>query len=98
MGTVNRRGFLAAALGALAYDPERALWTPGKKLISIPRPVDLYAFALRELNRMPGRMREDFAFLPPEEFDRRVLASLEARLQLKFHPHAYTLIWPPLGV
>jgi hypothetical protein len=37
MGTVNRRGFLAAALGALAYDPERALWTPGKKLISIPR-------------------------------------------------------------
>lgn len=36
---MNRRGFLGAAIAAaagLALDPERALWTPGKKLISIP--------------------------------------------------------------
>lgn len=36
---MNRRGFfstLAATAGILAIDPERALWTPGKKLISIP--------------------------------------------------------------
>ena len=37
---MNRRGFLAALAGAAAYalDPERALWVPGKKLISIPAP------------------------------------------------------------
>lgn len=39
---MNRRGFLGAllggGLGALALDPERALWAPGKKLISVPPP------------------------------------------------------------
>ena len=38
---MNRRGFLTAlaAIAATAVvDPERALWIPGKKLISIPRP------------------------------------------------------------
>ncbi len=37
---MNRRGFLGALLGAAAgaaYDPERALWVPGAKLISIPQ-------------------------------------------------------------
>lgn len=34
---MNRRGFLGALLGA-ALDPERLLWVPGKKLISIPAP------------------------------------------------------------
>lgn len=32
---MNRRGFLGALMGA-SLDPERLLWTPGKKLISIP--------------------------------------------------------------
>jgi hypothetical protein len=32
---MNRRGFLAMLAGAI-FDPERALWTPGSKLISIP--------------------------------------------------------------
>ncbi|MES2137021.1 MAG: hypothetical protein V4502_08185 [Pseudomonadota bacterium] len=35
---MNRRGFLAAlvaAPAALAFDPERALWVPGRKLISV---------------------------------------------------------------
>jgi hypothetical protein len=38
---VNRRGFLAGLFGAaaVAADPERLLWTPGRKLISIPRPM-----------------------------------------------------------
>ncbi len=35
---LSRRGFLAFA--GLALDPERLLWVPGKKLISIPKPVD----------------------------------------------------------
>src|SRR5947199_7394371 len=37
---MNRRGFLGilgAAIAGAAYDPERALWVPGK-LISIPKP------------------------------------------------------------
>lgn len=36
---MNRRGFLGALAGAIAgatLDPERALWRPGAKLISIP--------------------------------------------------------------
>src|SRR5262249_45521890 len=32
---MNRRAFLAALAGA-TLDPERLLWVPGKKLISIP--------------------------------------------------------------
>jgi hypothetical protein len=35
---MNRRGFLAAVAGAFVADPEKLLWTPGAKLISIPAP------------------------------------------------------------
>ena len=38
---MNRRGFLgifAGALAAATLDPERALWIPGAKTISIPKP------------------------------------------------------------
>jgi len=39
-GIMNRRGFLSALLGAVAapmvLDPERLLWVPGAKTISIP--------------------------------------------------------------
>lgn len=38
---MNRRGFLgmiAAGLAA-AVDPERLLWEPGRKLISVPKPT-----------------------------------------------------------
>lgn len=38
---MRRRGFLGALGAAIAgatLDPERALWEPGKKLISIPAP------------------------------------------------------------
>lgn len=49
---LNRRGFLTALVGAFVADPERALWVPGKKLISIPKPqVQMdpdYAFRLQE--------------------------------------------------
>jgi hypothetical protein len=34
---MTRRSFLAALAAALALDPERMLWLPGKKLISIPK-------------------------------------------------------------
>ncbi len=36
---MNRRGFLTTlAAGLVAPDPEKLLWVPGRKLISIPRP------------------------------------------------------------
>ena len=46
---MNRRGFfgLIAAGVAAAADPERLLWTPGKKLISIPKPVLTPVMTLR---------------------------------------------------
>lgn len=37
----SRRGFLGAIAAALVLDPERALWVPGRKHISIPAPVFL---------------------------------------------------------
>jgi hypothetical protein len=35
---MNRRAFLAALAAGLVLDPERLLYVPGKKLISIPKP------------------------------------------------------------
>ena len=40
---MNRRLFLASLTG-LVVDPERLLWTPGKKLISIPPPTKYVYF------------------------------------------------------
>jgi len=40
---MNRREWLGAIAGAftgMAFDPERALWRPREKLISIPKPRD----------------------------------------------------------
>ena len=43
---LGRRGFLGALAAALVFDPERALWRPGEKLISIPKPRDLRSEAI----------------------------------------------------
>lgn len=34
----NRRSFLTVLAGAMVIDPEKLLWRPGAKLISIPAP------------------------------------------------------------
>ncbi len=44
---LGRRGFLGAMIGACLLDPERLLWVPGKKLISIPKPRPLWAYVIR---------------------------------------------------
>jgi hypothetical protein len=44
----SRRGFLAA-LGAFALDPERLLWQPGARLISIPAPRVLPFLAVGDI-------------------------------------------------
>jgi hypothetical protein len=38
---MNRRSFLALLAASLTLDPEKALWLPGKKLVSIPKPPTL---------------------------------------------------------
>ncbi len=36
---MTRRNLLGALLGAATLDPERLLWVPGAKVISIPKPL-----------------------------------------------------------
>ncbi len=60
---MNRRGFLAALIGGLALDPERALWIPGRKLISIPKPRNRYKLGDTILVRKPTRF---YTTHPPE--------------------------------
>jgi hypothetical protein len=42
---MNRRGFLGLLAGVV-LDPERLLWVPGRKLISIPQPKHYTAVQL----------------------------------------------------
>lgn len=50
----SRRGFLAAVAAAFVVDPERLLWVPGKKLISIPKPAGIPMRLMRELDMTTG--------------------------------------------
>lgn len=36
---MTRRGLIGALMGAATLDPERLLWVPGAKVISIPKPL-----------------------------------------------------------
>jgi hypothetical protein len=72
---VNRRGFLGALaglVGAAALDPERALWVPGAKVISIPPAVEPWTVVIE-----PGN-----ALITPTEFARESLLALKAHLEL----------------
>lgn len=53
---MNRRAFFAALAGAAAAssDPERALWVPGRKLISIPAPRPVYTGPFHVYPAMEG--------------------------------------------
>ncbi len=51
-------------MGGLMLDPERALWVPGRKLISIPNPVcdpQTVAFFRHYLNRIVTEQMRDYA-------------------------------------
>ncbi len=43
LGSMNRRGFLSALIASCGLDPERLLYVPGAKLISIPAPSVILA-------------------------------------------------------
>lgn len=49
---MNRRAFLALAAAA-SFDPERLLWHPGARLISIPKPLP--PMTIHDLIATPGR-------------------------------------------
>ena len=63
---MNRRGFLSALVSAglsAAIDPEKLLWEPGKKLISIPAPVCPDPLAIRFITRYSlDHLRNDLVF------------------------------------
>lgn len=37
---IGRRGFISSMIGAMVLDPDRMLWVPGAKTISIPNPLN----------------------------------------------------------
>ncbi len=60
---MNRRAFLAALIAGATLDPEKLLWVPGKKLISIPPPrqwvVDLMQ---QRISEALAQMRQEGLF------------------------------------
>ena len=61
---MTRRGLIGALIGAATLDPERLLWVPGAKVISIPKPVVAgnlfltpYEFAQMYLNHLNLELR-----------------------------------------
>ena len=88
----TRRSFLASVAAALAgaaafeKDPERALWVPGKKLISVPAPG-------------PYCIDEEFVrcyILPAIRFS---MDSMDRLLMARYHDLTMleTPAWPPRG-
>lgn len=64
---VNRRGFLqaiGAALAGAVIDPERALWIPCRKLISIPKPT-IQTMTIEEFDDLYIKPAVDRFFQPP---------------------------------
>ena len=57
---MNRRGFFSVLAGMAAtatLDPERLLWVPGKKLISIPKPIpETWGAGLQFFTEFPERI------------------------------------------
>jgi hypothetical protein len=51
---MNRRGFLATIAAALVADPEKLLWEPNKKFISIPRPSREWMQMIVNPRQAPG--------------------------------------------
>lgn len=75
---MNRRNFLtsmAAAIGGMTLDPEKLLWVPGRKLISIPK------IRVAEIDGMRVRFTRQYFSRPEPHFVNRfdVLWDFEQR-------------------
>lgn len=73
---MNRRALFAAlAAGAVGFalDPERLLWSPGRKLISIPGPLPIMRdrWIVMHVQGMPYRVSDTLGGAP--RFDNRYL-------------------------
>ena len=74
---MNRRGFLAALVAGLTLDPERLLWVPGRKLISVPAPEVVIEPSVAEivaaqLDVIRPKLMEMFLADPFPSFSRRL--------------------------
>ncbi len=99
MDTVSRRGFLGA-LAVIAIDPEQLIWTPGKKLISIPAEGQFRAgseianyYRLQQaMDEMRVNLREDWIFYMGETWSRQVLKQSDGQIRMftgwQRSPHA----------
>ena len=65
---MNRRGFIGSIAGFVAactLDPELALWKPGAKLISVPKPVGVSLLSIAEWEGIEmQRLLQERYFLP----------------------------------
>lgn len=72
---MQRRTFLASLIATAVLDPERLLWVPGQKTISIPAPREWIWINLREtrdggLFSNGGRYPNDYlSYVPVDELD-----------------------------
>lgn len=101
----TRRGFLGALAAAFTLDPERLLWEPGKKLISVPPTVVLPTFVPAErvaLEYMLANARNKILMHPNDDtvFRLRVM-EYEGRLRnipFKTHlPWRVENLWANVG-
>lgn len=98
---MNRRGFLGALTAAIAgaqFDPERALWVPGARTISIPTSVKRSAWKTvifrditeKEWGRHFGELEDRYIRPAVEEIHREMRRDLGERYQrvlLTLRPH-----------
>lgn len=80
---MNRRGFLGAIAAALVLDPERALWVPGAKKISIPKPP------------IPFLAVGDVVMFGP--YSERYIVTEEARSLERISDARFRIAGPPSG-
>lgn len=97
---MNRRGFLAALLGGAVLDPERLLWRPGAKLISIPKAAPLFTpvltpeyFRLGDIITMKGYPGQYVVTQVGKAFSDVRFVAIGPPV---FHPDKYCSIVPPI--
>ena len=93
-------GVLASAAAAFALDPERALWVPGAKTISIPEPVQipryfpfvsgaaLRAFCETQANEMDRHMLDYIQSIARDGKLPKIGDTIQIRLPQRFNPDA----------
>lgn len=74
---MKRRSFLGLMAAAFALDPERLLYAPGKKIISIPRPIGLSIRFMRGMDFERGMMISRIDLTTGTDFVRSIPDGIE---------------------